>query len=345
MATPARVGPSLASRRRAAPRYSAPVRASGDATVSFSADDLQSSNNGNKAKAVAYRGLALALAGTGAGLLYDPSRALELAYAACGTPLVLGLARALGAVHLLAAIATNTLADAASHARLSSDTYKRLNAGLAIWGALSLAALYTAPVALTPAAQAGYGAALAAAAALPVALGKGLLAPLPPPPRMQNLFTAQRLYSMAGTVAAIFAGTVAYSYFNPGALSVSCLTAKAVSAKVTLGALGTTLLRLLGSGGVLAVAVLVTQEDAARRGRLGASTFKQLNWGLAALAGTVLALTESGMKAGLLSFKRIELATFADLAAQWLDVFTQAGLGTAALLALFATYFAVAAKK
>jgi hypothetical protein len=343
--SPKRLGPSLTARPRVvAPRRPLTVRASGDPTVSFSADDLQDNTNITKAKTIAYRALSVALAGAGAALLYDPSKALEVAYAACGTPLVFGLARALGAVHLLAAIVAHTLADAASHSRLSSETYKRLNCGLAAWGTLSLAILYTAPVALAPVAQAAYGAVLAAAATLPPALGKGLLAPLPPPPRMANMFTSQRLYSMAGTVMAVFVGTVAYAYFYPGALgSVSWLTA--VSKKVPLGALGATLLRLLGSGAVLTLAVLGTQEDAARRGRLGASTFKALNWGLAALSCTVLALTEAGMKAGILSFKRIELSSFSDLQAQWLDVFTQAGLGVAVLVALFATYWAVAAKK
>ncbi len=320
------------------------MKISASDTINYSADDLASNNNGGKA--LVYKALAVVLFTTGAGLMVAPTRALQLTFAASPTTLISGLTQALGAVHILAAIATNCLADAASHARLSSETYKRLNLGLFTWGAATLAAYYKvssaakAAVVLASTAQMPFYALYTAAALLPVILaGKvGIFAPLPPAPRMRPLFTARRLYSLAATAAAIFAIAVGYDVYRPGVLGVTWLAAP-------LGALGSTLTMFLGCGALLAYQVLVSLEDAARRGRLGASTFKALNWGVALLSGTVMALAETGVKTKVIKLWPAMPQTAAEFSARWPDVFSEFALGVAVILGCFSLFSAIAAKK
>jgi len=313
------------------------------ASINYSADDLTSGNSGNKA--LVYRALAATLAVIGIALLVAPSRSLQLTFAASPTTLISGLTHALGSIHILAAIAANCLSDAASHARLTSETYKRLNLGLVSWGVATLAAYYkvssgsNAAVALANSHIAFY-ALYTATSFLPVILaGKaGLFAPLPPAPRLRPLFTAQRLYSLAATAVATFAIAVGYSLFRPGVLSVSWLAAP-------LGSLGSTLVTFLGCGALLAYQVLVTLEDAARRGRLGASTFKALNWGVAFLSGSIMALAETGVKANVIKLWPAMPQTAAEFFARWPDVFSEFALGIVVILGCFSLYSAIAAKK
>jgi hypothetical protein len=321
-------------------RITVPVRAS----INYSADDLSSGNNGHKA--VVYRALATTLAVTGVALLIAPTRALQLTFAASPTTLISGLTQALGSIHILAAISANCLSEAASHARLSSETYKRLNLGLVTWGAATLAAYYkvssvsNAAIVLVPNAHIAFYALYTATIFLPVILtGKaGLFAPMPPAPRMRPLFTAQRLYSLAATAVAIFAIAVGYGVFRPGVVNVSWLAAP-------LGSLGSTLVTFLGCGALLAYQVLITLEDASRRGRLGASTFKALNWGVALLSGTIMALAETGVKTNVIKLWPAMPQTAAEFSARWPDVFSEFALGLAVILGCFSLYSAIAAKK
>ncbi|KAL4522240.1 hypothetical protein Ndes2437B_g07976 [Nannochloris sp. 'desiccata'] len=320
------------------------ITVSANASVNYSADDLSSGNNGNKA--LVYRALAATLAVTGIALLVAPTRALQLTFVAYPTTLISGLTQALGSIHILAAIAANCLSEAASHARLPSETYKRLNLGLVTWGAATLAAYYKvssvskAAIVLVPNAHIAFYALYTATSFLPVILaGKaGLFAPMPPAPRMRPLFTAQRLYSLAATAVAIFAIAVGYDFYRPGVVNVSWLAAP-------LGSLGSTLVTFLGCGALLAYQVLVTLEDAARRGRLGASTFKALNWGVALLSGTIMALAETGVKTNVIKLWPAMPQTAAEFSARWPDVFSEFALGVSVILGCFSLYNAIAAKK
>lgn len=333
-----------------------PIHAStGGDTVSFSADDLKSNNpRSNIGKALAYKGLTVAFVAAGGALIAYPESSIQFLFDACpavarrattstyvgGAPtlLILVLTRALGAIHLLAATATFALGNAAFSARLSSDTYKRLNLGLFTWSLASFAALYTAPVALAAAAAPAVTALLATAAALPIILGKNILGTLPPLPQTWPIFSAINLYGSGASIALIFALAVAYAFFVPGVLHVTYLTAP-------LGPLGITLLRLLGAGGVLTWLVLLTQQEAARRGRLGASTFKQLNLGLAFLSGTILELWVSSVKMGLVKWPEVPTNVLEWTVGNWLNSLSLVGLNMAFFLVVFGIYFALTAKK
>ena len=305
-------------------------------TINYNADDLKDSNS--KPKAILYQILALGLAGAGIGLLAYPSKAIELGFSATPTLLIQGLVRILGSVHIIAAISANSLASAASHARLSSDTYKRLNLGLTTWGAASLAVFLNAPVVATFNAQVAYGSLLGLSAVLPLLLNNGLFASLPPPRRFWPLFKAERLYDMSSSAVLVFILASIYAYFNPGVLNTTWLAAP-------LGALGTAVLRLLASGGLLAYFVLTALEDAAHRGRLGASTFKALNYGVAIVSGTILAVSQVGYNKGLLKFWPALPQTVTELSARWVDVYSEYAFALVGALGLFSLFFALFAKK
>ena len=155
---------------------------------------------------------------------------------------------------------------------------------------------------------------------------------------MRSLFTAQRVYSVAATAAAIFAIAVGYTVYSPGALNISWLA-------VPLGSLGGLLLNLLASGALLGNQVLVNLEDAARRGRLGASTFKALNWGVAIVSGTLIALIETGIKSKIISLWPAFPETVAEFSARWPDVFSEFAVGVVVILGCVSLYTAIAAKK
>lgn len=280
----------------------------------------------------------MAFGGLGAAFLGAPNPVIELAYAATPTLLMGGMVRALGAVHLLAAIVTSALSDAAHHDRLNSDTYKRLNLGISLWGVASLAAFFNSPVAATFNAQIVYGSVLGAAAFVAPVLSKGLFAPLPPLPSLLPLISARRIYNLGGSAAAVFAGTVLWSAVSLGVPSVSYLAAP-------LGVLGTLAVQLLAAGAVLLTFVLMSLEDAARRGRLGASTFKSLNWGVALVGGVIAALAEKGVRVGLLKAWPPLPTTANELLARWTDVFSEYAFGLTVIVALFSLFKAVTAKK
>lgn len=278
-------------------------------------------------------------------MLVAPNPVIELAFAATPTLLVGGLVRVLGTVHLLAAIAASALSDAAHHDRLTSDTYKRLNLGMSLWGAASLAAFLNSPVAPTFNAQILYGSVLCAAAFGAPLLSKGLFAPSPPLPRFLPLISAQRIYNLGGSAAAVFAGTVLWSAVRSGVPSVSYLAAP-------LGPLGTLALQLLGAGALLLTFVLMNLEDAARRGRLGASTFKSLNWGVAFVGGCTALLAEKGTRAGLLKawpplpgLLKAWPTTGNELLARWTDIFSEYAFCVTVIVALFSLFKAMTAKK
>jgi hypothetical protein len=334
-AFPACRGRSLAALPRAALRRPISVRASSDASARFSADDVQANEAINIAKSVPHRLLALMLAGTGAILLLKPVHALQMAYATKGTPLVILMIQVLGAIHLMGGFATNALANAASHGRLSSAIYKHLNSGLASWGTFSLATLYFSSLALTYSVRMVYLASLAAAVVLPVALGKVLH---PSDNAKLSSYRSKEwqelayMYGIAASIANMLALFVAFMFFFPGtSFAPIWLTAKAVSAKVPLGAAGITVLRLLGSGTLLVTAVFNVLQFGAERRRLGASTFKALNWGIAILTGNLIWFVMTGQELGLIDYKPLPVDSLADILRsmlpQWKEIISYQTFG------------------
>ncbi|CAL5224125.1 g6757 [Coccomyxa viridis] len=88
-----------------------------------------------------YTGLAAVFAASAAARLANPQWYAELAHDACPNGLAAGLIRLSGATLIPIAAALWTLKGAAEHDRLASNTYRRLNLGLAAWAASNLTLL------------------------------------------------------------------------------------------------------------------------------------------------------------------------------------------------------------
>lgn len=311
------------------------VHARDPSTINYSAEELAGEGS---SKAAAYKALAAALSVVGVALIFAPQKAIEVAYAAAPTPLLVHLAQMYGAVHVLAFNMASCLADAASHARLNSETYQKLNSGLMLWGVAALIAFTQAPVAAAAnAVLYGYGAVLGASVAVPAVCANGFAAKLPKLLPL-HIFAASTAYMLGAIATAGFGAFVLLSTLgHPVAISTAWV-------KAPLGPLGVTMLRLLGSGSILAFFVLITLADAAKRGRLGASTFKALNWATAALTTAILTVAYIGTG---LNTVNLSAALPTSLAAvnSWADVVVAAQLLTVPLLAVVSLYQALTAKK
>lgn len=262
-------------------------------------------------RALAYAGIAALLGASGMLLAVAPTRAVEFLYSACPTLLVAGMVRAFGSILLLAAVCAYCLKEAAEKDLMRSDTYKRLNLGLFWWGLGTALAVWLAPQQPLRAAL-GLCTAVLLATSAHAALtynetseaGGG----------WNPLFLLRQCLSTLGNVGSYknSPNTALYALYTYG------LSAKAASAAVIailwegrlrlakeglllspLGTLGHTFLPLTGLGYALGAVVLYTLKDAAYRGRLGASTFRALNIGVAIVAITQGLNIYSWMQAGI----------------------------------------------
>jgi len=316
------------------------VVAAGQSSDTFNYSAAELAGEG-KAQSFAYRGLTVALGIVGFGLVGNPSGILELAYAASPSDLVSHMIRSLGAFHILSAVVTSTLADAASHARLGSDTYKSLNLGLIAWAACSLTAFFTAPVVPPTTTQAIYGSLLASAVTVPAVCSQGLTVKIPKP-KLFPLLSAHAMYDVATTLTLAF-GTIVLLYTTNGIGTMPVPQLSWVYA--TLGAVGVTMLRLLGAASVLSFSVLTTLSDAAKRRRLGASTFKALNLGVAMVSGVLTAVALAAEKAGTVHLAVALPSSLADVITRWPDALSAVSFAAVPLMGLVALYQLVAAKK
>ena len=250
--------------------------------------------------AAAYNLTALSLGATACVLVLAPGLALqEVGLGASRTLALQHMARVWGAAFLPAAVAAHSLSEAATHARLGSDTYKRLNLGISA-SALGTLALLAPPLLHGGLASAPLGGALAlplacvlslvvsAAGYLPAAteLKHGLLSlPAALATGTASLCTAlaappNAVAGRYGALVAALALAAAALTAAPGAaLSIAALPADAPAALVA---------RATGIAAAPAFAGAVALADAAARGRLGASTFRALNAALGIAATLVL---------------------------------------------------------
>ena len=280
----------------------APAASSPNDAVSFSSDDLMDTNN--DMKALLYRILSISFGICGAALAYFPTLVIEHLFSATPTLLVSRLAHLQGGVFILISIGCSCLRDAAAHARLSSDTYKRLNKGLSVWGFASLIAFYTPPftptITITIAARFLCTTLFGAAALLPLLSKNTYEAPPAPSRPLWPFIAAGRLYAIAESTALFVTVFIFISFFRPDWVAVTWLTAP-------LGVLGSLFLKLLGCGASFATIVLENLKDAARRGRLGASTFKKLNLGVGILSAMIISTAYYGSVAGFVNLRNMFL--------------------------------------
>ncbi|KAL4428567.1 hypothetical protein ABPG77_008879 [Micractinium sp. CCAP 211/92] len=274
-------------------------------------------------RALAYAAISGLLGFSGLALAVAPSQAVRFLWGACPSLLVAGLARALGSTLLLAAVCANCLKEASEKDLLRSDTYKRLNLGLMWWGAATALALWLAP-ALPLRYALGAWTALLAATSAHAALtyhetseqGEGL----------NPIFLARQSLSSLGNLASYANGPHAavyamYAYGLAAKVAIAAVVAILLHGQLKLaqdglllaplGALGETLLPANAVGYALAAVVLYTLKDAAGRGRLGASTFKALNIGVAVVAITHALTMVSWLQAGVLVNNTLVLAKVA----------------------------------
>ncbi|KAL4434405.1 hypothetical protein ABPG75_000846 [Micractinium tetrahymenae] len=292
-------------------------------------------------RALAYAAIAGLLGASGVALAVAPSRAVQFLWGACPSLLVAGLARTLGSTLLLAAVCANCLKEASEKDLLRSDTYKRLNLGLMWWGVATAGALWLAPA---PPLRYALGAwtALLAATSAHAALtyqetsekGEGL----------NPIFLVHQFLSSLGNLTSYANGPdtalyALYAYGLAAKAAVAAMVAILIHGQLKLaqdgvlmaplGTLGESLLPALGGGYVLAAVVLFTLKDAASRGRLGASTFKDLNIGVSIVTITHVITFASWLQAGILAQSKLVYAK----------------VGAHALIAAFAMYNYAFAKK
>ncbi|GAB4815681.1 hypothetical protein N2152v2_002727 [Parachlorella kessleri] len=295
----------------------------------LSADSPAAAVERQNERGLAYSLLTVVLGTLGLFFVALPQHVVEFAFVAAATAVPVGLLRLVGGTFLLAAVASNCLKEAADHGRLKSDpyqrlnpyriskpeaadhgrlksdTYQRLNLGLFWWAAGSLAVVWLAGRGLEVRAAANWTfTVLMAFAALVPALTYHATSPegLSPP------FLLARLLESAGATWDPHAGASATAYglatlltgFGAVAILVGKLPVlQAPKLAAPLGALGGLLLKLQGVGMLLACVVHFTLKDAAARGRLGASTFKSLNAGIALVCLNNLLVLSSWLRGGL----------------------------------------------
>ena len=214
----------------------------------------------------------------GATMLIFPKVFVETVYAATPTMFVFGLVMIMGSVHLYAALFNHTLVSASEHGRLSSDTYKRLSGGLAAWALLEIVCSPLFKVQMIQPFFYMFLAIHAVTFAIQAKFSEGLIMDF----KLWNVFpllSLENLYGLCALTVPFAAGAVFLQKFAPtsflGAQLGSLHWVTAVA-----GSLGWDFIQAISIGGVLLYSAFVTLLDASQRGRLGASTFKQLNLGV-----------------------------------------------------------------
>ncbi|KAI3439039.1 hypothetical protein D9Q98_001449 [Chlorella vulgaris] len=279
-------------------------------------------------RALTYAGLTALLGVSGLVLAAAPATVVQFVWATRPSLFVAGVARITGALVLLAAVCANCLKEAAEHERLPSDTYQRLNLGLMWWGVGTCLALWTAKQQPTRLAL-GLCTLLLSATSFHAAMtvqetSEGGLNPF---------FLAKRFLSSLGNLSSYhntgrssIVPLYGYGLAAKGALAaalaillqgrlqlaqavtavgVANVPAGATAAQnglllVPMGTLGNAVARVTSVGYLLLSLVLFILKDAAQRGRLGASTFKQLNIGVAVVGITASSSVAAGLQAGFI---------------------------------------------
>lgn len=248
-------------------------------------------------QALAYGGVCATWTAVGVALVLAPRGVVELAWAATPNAVVSSFARLLGCTFLLVGVVAHCLQAAAEHGRLKSETYLRLNLGLMWWGAGLAGTLWVQAARALPAAQWGLTA-LAAATAL---LGAGVYqrsSPrgLDPVYLVEQFLESAKQLSVYSQAKSPLLPAYTYGIMSRAAflLGISLLMGTARLAQgsmlnMPLGVLGHGILHSWAVGLLLLSTVLFTLKDAAIRGRLGASTFRALNLGTAAVSTVTVA--------------------------------------------------------
>jgi len=344
-----RTARNIASRLTIFASSSQPSYSSEDSIFDIKAYLSAKENDAKKART--YRALATTFFVIGViRLVY--SQALQVSPAVAGTPIA-GLNITLAIIHFIAAIAANCLSDAAPQDRLSSDICKRLNFGLFAWGAATVAVYFTSKVALDIILIPLYffTASYMASVLFPIIFSSKEGLSFSPPPSTGHHFIGRNLYGSAAAISPIFAITVGYNICKPGVLTFSWMV-------TSLDSLSSHAISLLGAGALLVHQVLVILQEAAHHGRLGSSTIRNLNWGVAILCGSIINLVVTGAQLRIIRWPLpVEAPTFlksiildifpyfsAEGFAQMLDGLPEFALLITMILGCFSLYAAIAGK-
>jgi len=198
-------------------------------------------------------------------------------------PLAEHLCRLIGCALLPATAACVSLRDAAAHpGRLESATYKRLNLALFV-STLLLAGLARAPLLVAPAAVFAAGLQLTSPAKLGAWPGRLLQLAGTEASGLVALFSSPAPNFAAGFYAALVASLLSAILLT---VAAPAIVLNQLTVLPSVLQMSPATLRLLAATLIPSLAAAVALADAARRDRLGASTFRLLNWalGLAALA-------------------------------------------------------------
>lgn len=320
------------------------IEASRDSgTITFTSSQLQGSRSTGLVKSSLYAALSLALAGAGTMLMSSPAQTLEYISASSPTLVLSGLLVTYGSLQLLAAATMACLSHAALTFRLTSDTYKRLNAGSILWGLASLTVYATGPLMSSSVTSKAVVGLFALCVAVPLLCSEGLVTPLYWKLKLLPRFNAEEAYRL-GMLASLAFGALTLYTASSAAVPIAF-----TAITVPIGSVGQLVVRLFACGTLLTAPILYSLADADRRCRLAASTFRILNLGVAGLCSTVLVvlrkgtLVKAGPKLGLVVQAPPLPASFADAWMRWPDMILLAGTGILALLAvvsLFQTVFA-----
>lgn len=239
-----------------------------------------------------FQALALFLAVLAAGLIGAPERSIEAGFAAVpSSALVTSLFRILGSIYLVAAACCRRLASAARSGRLSSDTYKRLSLGVVGSGAASLVVLglFNTPVHTS----------LPLKILLLVTYGVSIIVPflfselsVPAGPPTGNPTASSLVYRCAFYGSILLLPALFSAFYGPRDPSVLA---------TSVGVLGRFTISLIAAGYLLVTTVYRVLQDAAQRGRLGASTFKALNWAVIVLNSTIMGHILFGLYHGVVA--------------------------------------------
>ncbi|GBF87319.1 hypothetical protein Rsub_00030 [Raphidocelis subcapitata] len=243
----------------------------------------------------AFGGLAATSLALGAAALAAPGQLLPLVAGVAATPLDETFLRIAGGTLAISVAVEFALADAAANGRLGSATYRRLLLALVVKNALYLAAFGMASDVWTPALVALYPTAplaslAAAAAALSSPPAAGGAAGGGAGGALSGLFS--RPASGAGWAYAAFALLYA-------ATLAACYAPEAIFTGATVTPVGLLLKHTWAPGFWMCGAACLVLRDAADRGRLGATTFKRLNLGLAAVEAAYSACFAAAIASGL----------------------------------------------